>query len=269
MQDTFITRKEIKENYRDKIHAKKCRYRRAVMVLRHRLKAELSAFDSSPDAAKKRRAKREVMNPPKRPVLEEIGNAVTHGVGSIFAIFALVMMLLAADNLMERISAIVYSSGMCIMFTSSCLYHSFAHGSAVKRLFHRFDYSAIYVLIGATFVPVLLCYFGDTFGFLFLIIQWLIIVSGITFVGIFGPKRLSFLHIPLYVVLGWSALMLLPGMFEGNPQLAMWILAGGVVYTLGIIPFAMKSRASHFIWHFFVLAGAVTQWIGIYLYLYK
>ena len=178
-------------------------------------------------------------------------------------------MFLAADTTLERISAIVYSSGMFIMFTASCLYHSFAYGSAVKRLFHRFDYSAIYVLIGATFVPVLLCYFGNTFGFVFLIIQWLIIATGITFVGIFGPKRLSKLHIPLYVVLGWSALMLLPGMMAGNRPLAMWILAGGVVYTLGIIPFAMKARVSHFIWHFFVLAGAVVQWIGIYFYLFK
>ena len=58
-------------------------------------------------------------------------------------------------------------------------------------------------------------------------------------------------------------------MMGSNLPLAIWILAGGVLYTLGIIPFAMKARASHFIWHFFVLAGAVVQWVGIYLYLFK
>ena len=81
--------------------------------------------------------------------------------------------------------------------------------------------------------------------------------------------KLNFLHIPLYFLLGWSALMLLPSLISGNLPLAMWVLAGGIVYTLGIIPFLMRKRVSHFIWHFFVLAGAVTQWIGIYLYLYK
>ena len=104
---------------------------------------------------------------------------------------------------------------------------------------------------------------------IFLIIQWLIIAAGISLVGVFGPTKLRFIHIPLYVLLGWSALMLLPGMIGTNFPLAMWILAGGVLYTLGIIPFLMRSRVSHFIWHFFVLAGAVTQWIGIYLYLFK
>jgi len=209
------------------------------------------------------------VNPPKRSLLEEIGNSITHGLGSIFAIVALVLMLLESDSFPEQLSAMIYFFGMFIMFTSSCLYHAFAHGSAVKRLFRRFDYSSIYLLIGATFAPVLICFFGDTFGMIFFIIQWAIIAAGISLVGVFGPTKLRFIHIPLYVLLGWSALMLLPGMIGTNFPLTMWILAGGVLYTLGIIPFLMHSRASHFIWHFFVLAGAVTQWIGIYLYLFK
>ena len=63
--------------------------------------------------------------------------------------------------------------------------------------------------------------------------------------------------------------MLLPEILSTNPPLAIWILAGGVAYTLGIIPFLVRTRVSHFIWHFFVLAGAVVQWVGIYLYLFK
>ena len=212
--------------------------------------------------------KKQPINPPKRSLLEEIGNSITHGVGALFAILSLILLLQASNSTPEYLSAIIYSVGMLIMFLSSCLYHAFAHGSAVKRLFHRFDYSSIYLLIGATFAPVLLCYFGDLFGILFFIIQWIVIAAGISLVGVFGPSRLSFLHIPLYFLLGWSALMLLPDMISGNFSLAMWILGGGIAYTLGIIPFLMRTRISHFIWHFFVLAGAVIQWIGIYLCLF-
>lgn len=209
------------------------------------------------------------VNPPKRSILEEIGNAVTHGVGSIFAVVAYILMLLAADTPLEYVSASVYFFGMFVMFTSSCLYHAFPHGSMVKRLFRRFDYSSIYLLIGATFAPVLLCFFGDTFGTVFFIIQWAVIVLGIALIGVYGPSRLRYIHIPLYVILGWSALTLLPRMISGNFQLAMWILAGGIVYSVGIIPYTIKLKVSHFIWHFFVLAGAVVQWIGIYLYLFN
>lgn len=257
-----MTRRELKEIYKREKRAVKNEYK-------EKISAVVKSYQDGLLECEDRKDKPKPINPPKRSLLEEIGNSITHGLGSIFAIVALVLMLLASDNMLERLSAVVYFFGMFIMFTSSCLYHAFVHGSAVKRLFHRFDYSSIYLLIGATFAPVLVCFFGDTFGTVFLIIQWAIIAAGISFVGVFGPTRLMVLHIPLYVLLGWSALMLLPRMFTSNPHLAMWILAGGVLYTLGIIPFAMKARVSHFIWHFFVLAGAVVQWVGIYLYLFK
>lgn len=208
------------------------------------------------------------VNPPKRPILEEVGNSVTHGLGALFAIFAFVLMLLGSSETSEYIAAAIYFGGMFIMFTSSCLYHAFPHGSAVKRLFRRFDYSSIYLLIGATFAPVLLLLFKDIFGVIFFAVQWGVIACGICLVAIFGPSRLRVIHIPLYVILGWSALMLMPHMITVSFPLAMYILAGGVIYTLGIIPFMMHSRVSHFIWHFFVLAGAVVQWVGIYLYLF-
>ena len=154
------------------------------------------------------------------------------------------------------------------MFTMSCLYHSFKYGSAVKRLFRRFDYSSIYLLIGATFVPILLIFIGETFGIVFVIIQWIIIITGITFIGVFGPHKLRVLHITLYIVLGWSGLILLPKMLMENITLFYYILGGGIIYTLGIIPFAIKAKVSHFIWHFFVLFGAIVQFIGIFICLY-
>ena len=207
-------------------------------------------------------------NPPKRSILEEIGNSVTHGLGSIFSVIALLLMLFASDTPEDYAGAIIYFVGAFIMFTMSCLYHAFRHGSTVKRLFRRFDYSCIYLLIGATFAPPLLSVVGGVFGTVFFIVQWAVIIFGITIVGVFGPTKFRKLHIPLYVILGWSALMLMPSLISSSFALAMWILAGGVIYSVGIIPFVMKSPVSHFIWHFFVLAGAVVQWIGIYQYIY-
>ena len=150
----------------------------------------------------------------------------------------------------------------------SCLYHSFKYGSTVKRLFRRFDYSSIYLLIGATFVPILLIFFGGSFGIIFVIIQWIIIITGVAFIGVFGPHKLKALHITLYIVLGWSGLILLPKMLTDNITLFCYILGGGIIYTLGIIPFALKKKVSHFIWHFFVLLGAIVQFIGIFTCIY-
>ena len=212
--------------------------------------------------------KKPPVDPPRRHLLEEIGNAVTHGVGSIFSVVALILMLASAERPVDVASALIYFVGMLMMFTMSCLYHAFPHGSAVKRLFRRFDYTGIYMLIGATFAPPLLSFIGGAFGAWFSVIQWSVIAVGITLIGVFGPTRFRFIHIPLYVVLGWSALLLLPTLMRSSLPLAMWILAGGIVYTLGLIPFMMKSKVAHFVWHFFVLAGAVVQWIGIYTYIY-
>lgn len=205
---------------------------------------------------------------PRRPLLEEIGNSITHGVGSIFSILALILMLLNSQTKSEIISSIIYFLGMFILFTMSCLYHAFRYGSTVKKIFRRFDYSSIYLLIGATYTPILLCYFGGIFGTVFCIIQWIIIVTGITFVGVFGAGRLRWLHITLYFVLGWCGVIFLPKMFTEDIMFLVYILGGGIVYTLGIIPFAVKKKVSHFIWHFFVLFGSFIQWFGIYMYIY-
>ena len=207
-------------------------------------------------------------NNPKRSVLEEIGNAVTHGVGSAFSIVALILMLNSSKNSLQTVYSIIYFLGMFLSFTSSTIYHSFKHGLKVKRLFRRFDYCSIYLLIGATFAPILLGFIGGTVGLVFFIAQWAIIATGITFFAIFSPSRLRPLHMTLYFTLGWCGIIFLPAMLSSLP-LFCCVLGGGIIYSLGIIPFAMKKKCAHFIWHFFVLAGAVTQWIGIFLAIYN
>ncbi|MBQ3705112.1 MAG: hemolysin III family protein [Clostridia bacterium] len=206
--------------------------------------------------------------PPRRTTLEEVGNAVTHGVGALLSVAGMVLMLLKADTGPKLISGWIYGICLVLMFLMSCLYHAFRWGSRVKRVWRRFDYSSIYLLIGGTFTPMWLVYWGNRTGIILCIVQWAIILTGITLIGIFGPGKAKAVHMTLYIVLGWSALVFLPGMLRNDLPLFIYTLAGGVLYTLGIIPFARKSRGAHFIWHFFVLFGALTQWLGIYQYVF-
>lgn len=225
---------------------------------------------------------RELNEAPKRSVLEEIGNSVTHGVGAIFAIIALILMIQKSDTPLKLASGIIYGVCMIFMMTMSSLYHAFPYGSTVKRLWRRFDYTSIYLLIGGTFAPLLLVewqeiynynnFYSNYMGIIVFIVQWVLIATGITLVCIFGPGRIKWVNFPLYFAIGWSGLMFVPGWLwldNSNYSLFFMILGGGIIYTLGMIPFAMnKVKAAHFIWHFFVLFGALVQFLGIYLFVF-
>ena len=178
--------------------------------------------------------------PPKRTVLEEIGNAVTHGVGALLGIAGTVLLLLRSDTPVKIWASATYSTCFVMMFLMSCLYHSFKWGSTVKRVWRRFDYISIYLLIGGTFTPLWLLYWGGQTGLILCIAEWAIIVTGISLIGVFGPEKVRKIHLTLYVVLGWCGLIFLPRMIRNNLPLFFWTLSGGLLYTLGIIPFAMR-----------------------------
>ena len=211
---------------------------------------------------------RALNEPPKRSLLEEIGNAVTHGVGALFAVAGLVLLLLKAHTSVGLFCAIVYGVCLVLMFLMSCLYHSFRWGSGVKRLWRRFDYISIYLLIGGTFTPMWLLFWGSRTGTVLCIVQWSLILLGVVFVAVFGPGRPRVLHPVLFVVLGWVGLIFIPRMIRENLPLFLFTLAGGIIYTVGIIPFALRRKGAHFLWHFFVFFGAVVHWFGIFFFLY-
>ncbi len=208
-------------------------------------------------------------DPPKRSVFEEVGNSVSHGIGALLSLAALVIMLTHAKTALMMVGAIIYFSGLFLMFTSSCLYHAFKHGTAVKRIFRRFDYASVYILIGATFCPILFALMSDGMHFgALLFVQWAVIIIGVLAALIFGPEHFVRPHISLYLILGWSALLVLPTLGEGYSGLFCASLIGGLFYTLGVIPCAIDKKASHFIWHIFVLAGTAVQCGGVLNFLY-
>ena len=223
----------------------------------------------------KKKEHRRLNEAPKRKTLEEIGNAITHGVGAIAGIVFLILMVIKANGWQSMTAAIVYGACFFFQMLFSCLYHSFRHGTRVKRLFRRFDYISIYLQIGGTYAPLYLLYmpehmWGMTAGLIFFVIQWVLIATGITFVAVFGPGRIRWLHFTMYFVIGWSGILFFPYWVKDDLPLLFWILGGGIVYTLGMIPFAAlhKKPVAHFIWHFVVLVGAILMWVGIYLHVF-
>ena len=142
-------------------------------------------------------------------------------------------------------------------------------GSTAKRVLRRFDYTSIYLLIGGTFAPILLVYQGGRLGIALFCIQWGVILFGVTMVAVFGPGRWRALHFTLYFLLGWSGLLFIPDFYANARPLLWFILAGGLVYTLGMIPFARSRKYDHCVWHVFVLAAAALHWVGIYTQIYS
>ena len=167
--------------------------------------------------------------PPKRSVLEEIGNAVTHGIGALLGIAGMVLLLLRADTEIKLVSAIVYGTCFLLMFLMSCLYHSLKWGTAAKRVLRRFDYISIYLLIGGTFTPLWLLYLGSSTGIICCIADWIVIVAGIVLIAVFGPERALKIHITMYIILGWSGFVFLPEMVTNDLPLFFFILGGGII----------------------------------------
>ena len=206
--------------------------------------------------------------PPFLTLGEEIFNAVSHGLGTLLAMAGMVLLLVRSATGLEVMASCFYGISMTVMMAMSGLYHTLPCGSAAKRVCRRFDYTSIYLLIGGTFAPIFLVYLGNTVGIVLFCIQWAVILCGVTLVMVFGPGKWRPLHFTLYFLLGWSGLLFLPTFYFHSPALLGFILAGGVVYTAGMIPFAVKRKYNHCIWHVFVLAAAALHWFGIYTQIY-
>ncbi|MFZ9197358.1 MAG: PAQR family membrane homeostasis protein TrhA [Bacilli bacterium] len=208
----------------------------------------------------------------KRPqsLGEEIANAISHGIGAIFGIVAFILILIASDSWQEYLSGIIFSSAIFLLFISSTLYHAFPASLGVKRLFKRFDHISIYLLIGASFAPLLIVVADQPFGLIFFSIQWIIIVLGVIFKAVFIDK-LQVLHVVMFLLLGWSALLIM-GQFERLPTTAFYLTVwGGIAYSLGVVFYASsrKFKYAHFVWHLFVLAGVVLHFIANYGFIYQ
>jgi hemolysin III len=200
----------------------------------------------------------------------EKANALTHLVGSVLALAALVA-ILARNDTLERTSMkagmVVWALSMLLLYSASALYHHLPHGDA-KRMCRILDHSNIYFLIAGTYTPML-TYVGSPASYRLLVIVWAIAVLGIVFTLVFWGK-LRPLHVILYLGMGWLIVLFRNDIVPFIPEgLSFWILAAGLTYTAGVIFYAAKKIPHyHAIWHLFCIGGSALFFTGYMLYLY-
>jgi len=198
---------------------------------------------------------------------EELANAISHGIGALLSIVGLILMVIKAQTTEAIVGVSLFGSSAIILYTMSCLYHAFKRDSVVKRVFRRFDYASIYLLIGGTYLPIFFIVFEQPINYIFIILQWTIIITGITLktVRFYKFKWVDFV---LYLLLGWSGILVFQPLYQASPAAFYWILAGGISYTLGTLFYGLrKFKYNHFIWHLFVLGGTILHFFAIYLHL--
>lgn len=199
---------------------------------------------------------------------EEIFSSITHGIGALLGIAALVLAVVFAaiyGDAMGVVSAAIYGSTMIIMYTMSTLYHALTHKTA-KKIFRIFDHCSIFLLIAGTYTPYTLVTLRGAIGWVLFGLVWASAILGIIFNSINMEKYKKF-TMASYIVTGWVIIFaikpLINNMKTGGIIL---LLAGGVLYTLGVIFYKIKIPYAHPIWHLFVLSGSVCHFFSILLY---
>ncbi|CAH2212465.1 PAQR family membrane homeostasis protein TrhA [Tepidibacter aestuarii] len=210
---------------------------------------------------------------PKYTIKEEIANSITHGIGILFSIVTLTILLVYSISERNTISIVafsIYGFGSISLYIASTLYHSFQQ-EKLKKIFRLFDHSSIYLCIAGTCTPIILLSMTGYWRIGLMSAIWTIALLGITFkVLTFNNfEKYKVVSLALYIFMGWSLVIAIKPMIKVVPvEFFIWLLAGGIVYTIGTIFYAIKKIPyNHAIWHVFVLAGSVIHFFGIFIYL--
>ena len=200
---------------------------------------------------------------------EEIFNSVSHGVGILLSVAALTLLIVFAiwkSDGYGLASAIVYGISLILLYSMSTVYH-IVQNSAAKRILRIFDHSSIFVLIAGTYTPYLLMCMRNPVGWAIFGLIWGMAALGIVLNAI-DLDRFSKISTLCYVLMGWGIVFTLPKITRViGVQGTALLIAGGVVYTLGVIFYVLKKyRYMHSVWHLFVLTGSICHYLSILLY---
>lgn len=219
---------------------------------------------------KEKREKKSKYAQPEYGKGAELFNAISHIVGAAFGlIFGLIAFFIVAKNPTPEkyIAVAIYSLSIITLYTMSALYHFLPQGRA-KRVFRIFDHCTIFLLIAGCYTPFcLITFWSQPIGKIIFFVEWGIAVIGITFNAInMHWKAVKILSQISYVIMGWMVVFVARRLIE-QVSLAcfLWLLAGGLFYTVGIIFYALgrKKDCMHCIWHMFVVLGSVFQFVSI------
>jgi hemolysin III len=197
-------------------------------------------------------------------------NSITHIAGSVLAIIGTVVAVESAVSRgrdRETITAIaIYGAMMIILYLSSTLYHSL-RGRA-KNVFHVFDHCAIYLLIAGTYTPITLITLRGPWGWWLFGIVWTLAIAGVLKDTLLH-NRYRPVSVVLYVLMGWLVVVAIQPLRAAMPPRGIvWLAAGGLAYTLGIVFFALSKHVvhAHGVWHLCVIGGSACHYVAVTRY---
>lgn len=209
--------------------------------------------------------------------IREPGSAITHFIGMMFSLFASVPLLVKAgvDGVQCFVAMGIFMLSMILLYGASTMYHAVIVPDQILKIFRKIDHMMIFVLIAGSYTPVCLIVLGGAKGYTLLAVVWGIAVVGILIkaVWITCPKWFSSV---IYIAMGWVCLGVFGTLLRTLPvQAFLWLLAGGIIYTVGGVIYALKlplfnmhhkNFGSHEIFHLFVMAGSTCHFIFMYQY---
>lgn len=211
--------------------------------------------------------------------LKDPGSAITHFIGMLMAIFAAVPLLIKAAREPDHIYLIslsIYALSLILLYAASTTYHTFDFSEKVNTILKKIDHMMIFILIAGSYTPICLITLRGRTGIILLSIVWGIAIVGIILKAfwVFCPKWVSSV---LYIGMGWTCVLAFTQILNSlSPAAFGWLLAGGIIYTIGGIIYALKlpifnnrhkNFGSHEIFHLFVMGGSMCHFIVMYAFL--
>lgn len=208
--------------------------------------------------------------------MKDPGSAITHLIGLVLALIGSIPLLVKAafaPAMTHFVAVIIYLIGLVLLYTASSLYHSFDICDKVNRRLKKFDHMMISLLIAGTYTPICLISLKGNIGIILLAIVWSLAIMAILFKAFWVtcPKWISSI---LYIGMGWTCILAFPNIYKALPLGGfLWLLIGGILYTVGGVIYALKLTifnnrhkyfGSHEIFHLFVMGGSVCHYIVIY-----
>ena len=200
---------------------------------------------------------------------EELANVLTHGLGVVMSLIALPIMIWQAamqGDPYKIVSVSIFGATMLLLYSASTIYHVVRHPGRKYRL-RVVDHIAIYFLIAGTYTPFTLVAIRGAWGWSLFGVAWGLAVAGIIF-KLFLTGRLQALSLGIYLGMGWLGVIAVKPVLEALPTAGViWVVAGGLMYTLGVIFYAWRKIPHHHaVWHLFVLGGTLCHFVAIFWY---
>lgn len=202
---------------------------------------------------------------------EEIANSVTHGIGAALSIAALIIMIVkavvAGQHPASLACALVFGITLILEYLASTLYHAIAP-QAAKRVFRVIDHCGIYVLIAGSYTPFCLITLAPAGGIQLCIAVWVCAVAGILFEVVMRERQPRWLTAAIYLAMGWLVVFRLPQLVELlHPTALILLVASGLSFSAGTIFYVLKKvRYMHSVFHVWVLAGSVLEFLAVVLF---